>query len=191
MASIQILQKELLSNNKYPLKNITFQKPDLDGNMHEQKHEVYFRPDAVSILLADKNEKVFLFTRQFRLPTYLNGNEYGYLLETCAGLIEDGETPEQAALREVQEETGYELSDLIKICAVYSSAGGITEYIHLFIAEFDNAAPHEPGGGAPGEGEDIEVIKMPFDEALEKLKTGAFKDAKTIILLQHYFMFMA
>jgi GDP-mannose pyrophosphatase NudK len=127
MATINILKRETLGQTQYPLQKITFQKPGVQA----QTNEVYFRPDAVTVLLVDEPEKTFLLTRQFRLPTFLNGNEKGYLVETCAGLIDEGETPEQAARREVQEETGYTLTDLEKIGAVYTSAGGITEYIHL------------------------------------------------------------
>jgi GDP-mannose pyrophosphatase NudK len=188
MATVQILNKETLSDKKYPLKSITFQKPDLDGNMREQQNEVYFRPDAVGVLLADKPNKTFLLTRQFRLPTYLNRSETGYLTETCAGLIDENETPEQAATREVEEETGYQVKSLNKIGGMYSSAGGITEFVHLFIADIDIYSAHEQGGGLEEEGEAIELIKITFNDALQKLKAGEFIDAKTLILLQNFFM---
>jgi GDP-mannose pyrophosphatase NudK len=188
MSTIQILNRETLSDNSYRLENIKFAKPALNGEMHNLKNEVYFRPDAVTVLLVDERQKSFLFTKQFRLPSFLNGNDTGYLLETCAGMIDDGETPEQAAIREVKEETGYDVQQMEKIGAVYPSAGGITEYLHLFIAPFDLTAAHAGGGGAEGEGEDIELVKMSFDEAKEKLQQGGFRDAKTMILLQSYFM---
>lgn len=188
MASIQILNKETLSDQTYLLEAVTYQKPDLKGKLHEQKNEVYYRPDAVAVLLADRKAKKFILTRQFRLPTFLNGNDSGYLVETCAGLIDEGETPEQAARREVDEETGYPVSNLTRIAAAYSSAGGITEYIYLFIADCDCQAEHGPGGGLEAEGEDIELIEMSFQEAREKLLAGGFRDAKTIMLLQHFFL---
>jgi GDP-mannose pyrophosphatase NudK len=188
MSTIQILDREVLSDNKYRLENIKFAKPALNGEMHDLKNEVYFRPDAVTVLLADEQQKFFLFTKQFRLPSFLNGNDSGYLLETCAGIVDKGETPEQAAIREVKEETGYDVQKLEKIGAVYTSAGGITEYLHLFIAPFDLIAEHDEGGGAEGEGEDIELVKMNFDDAKTKLQQGGFRDAKTVILLQSYFM---
>lgn len=156
--------------------------------MHEQVNEVYFRPDAVAVLLVDPQRKNFLLTRQFRLPTFLNGNEKGYLVETCAGLIDEGETPEQAVRREVEEETGYPLSGLEKIGGIYTSAGGITEFVHLFVAGYESDGPHGKGGGKPGEGEDIELLEISFDEARAHLKQGAVRDAKTLLLLQHYFL---
>ena len=103
------------------------------------------------------------------------------------GQVDEGETPEQAARREVGEETGYPIHNLTKIGAVYSSAGGITEYLHLFIAECDCKGAHGKGGGKPGEGEDIELVKLSFNEAREKLAEGTFRDAKIVMLLQHFF----
>jgi GDP-mannose pyrophosphatase NudK len=186
MAAIQILNKQTLSNNKYLLKLIKFEKPDKDGVFHNQEREVYFRPDAVGVLLVDEKQKKLLLTRQFRLPAFLNGSDSGYLVETCAGLIDETETPEQTARREVEEETGYQITDLEKIAGAYTSAGGITEYVHLFIAPYQSEPNHAKTGGL--EGEDIELVEMSFDEAKEKLKQGGFRDMKTIILLQHFFM---
>lgn len=120
------------------------------------------------------------------LPTFLNGSEKGYLLETCAGLIDEGETPEQAARREVEEDR-YPVTELTKIGGVYSSAGGITEFLHLFTAKYDHSAAHGTGGGKAGEGEDIALVLISFDEACEQLQQGMIRDAKTLILLQHYF----
>jgi len=188
MANINILERRTTAGTKYPLQTIRFQKPDLEGQLHEQTNEVYFRPNAVAVLLADRRNKQFIFARQFRLPAFLNGSETGYLLETCAGLIDEGETPEQAARREAAEETGYQVSKLTRIGAVYTSAGGITEYLHLFVAEIDSREEHSTGGGKAGEGEDIEIVQLSFSEAREKLLQGAFYDAKTVLLLQHYFL---
>jgi GDP-mannose pyrophosphatase NudK len=189
MKNIEILNQELLSDRKYPLKDITYNKPDLHGNLHQQKSEVYFRPDAVAVLLVDLDKKVFLLTRQFRMPTYLNGNKSGYILEACAGLIDEGESPEETAKREVKEETGYSIDDLNKVGAIYTSGGGITEYLHLFIARLDSAGPHEDGGGLEEEGENIEIVTVSFQQAEEELRNGKINDAKTLMLLQHYFMY--
>jgi GDP-mannose pyrophosphatase NudK len=191
MSTINITSRDTFPDTKYPLRKITFQKPDLEGQMHEQVNEVYFRPDAVAVLLADAKAKKFLLTRQFRLPTFLSGNEKGYLVETCAGLIDEGETPEQAARREVSEETGYPITDLEKIGGTYTSGGGITEYVHLFVANYNSKGPHEKGGGKEGEGEDIALLEVSFEEAREQLRQGAIRDAKTMLLWQHYLMFRA
>jgi GDP-mannose pyrophosphatase NudK len=188
MSTIQILKKETLSDKKYPLKRITYEKPDADGKMQNQSKEVYFRTDAVGVLLVDEKRKRLLLTRQFRLPAFLNGSDSGYIIETCAGLIDEDETPEQTARREVEEETGYQINELTKIAGAYSSPGGITEFVHLFIARYGEENKIGKGGGLKEEGEDVELVEFGFDDAREKLTQGEFRDAKTIILLQHFFM---
>ena len=191
MKKISIDGRTLLSDKKYPLEEITFIKTAVDGSRHGQKNEVYFRPDAVSVLLVDRENEEFILAKQLRLPVFLNphGSSGGELLEACAGLIEDGEQPEQAVIREAMEETGYQVSDPVKIGGVYTSAGGITEFLHLFIAEVKPADQLEQGGGVEGEGEDIELIRLHFREAKQRLEKGEINDAKTMLLLQHYFLY--
>jgi GDP-mannose pyrophosphatase NudK len=188
MASIQILNKETLSDRKYPLKYISFEKPDNEGKFHNQDREVYFRPDAIAVLLVDNKQKKLLLTKQFRLPAFLNGSENGYLIEACAGIIDGDETPEQTVRREVEEETGYQIKNLTKIGGAYSSPNATTEFLHLFIAAYTSDEGHAKTGGLIDEGESIELIEMGFDEAREKLNRGEFRDIKTILLLQHFFM---
>lgn len=188
MSNIQILKKETLSDKKYLLKNISFEKPDEDGVFHNVEKEVYFRPDGVAVLLVDDERKKILLGKQFRLPAFLNGSESGYLVEVCAGIIDDAENPEDTAHREVGEELGYEIHDLERVAGAYSSSGGITEFVYYFIARYNEKSETGKGGGLKEEGESVERIEMSFDEAREKLKQGEFRDAKTIILLQHFFM---
>jgi nudix-type nucleoside diphosphatase (YffH/AdpP family) len=188
MAAVHIIDNKTLSEKEYPLRCITFEMPDRQGKMVQQEHEVYDRPDAVTVLIADRGTQKFLLTKQFRLPTFLNGNDAGYLVETCAGLIDENETPEQAARREVEEETGYAITGLRKVAGAYTSAGAMTEFLHLFIATYDSDGKRESGGGLEEEGEDIALVEMGFEEAKNKLLKGEFRDAKTIMLLQHYFL---
>ena len=188
MSTIQILKKETLSEVKYPLQYITFEKPDEFGDFHNLAKEVYFRPDAIAVLLVDEDQQKILLTKQFRLATFLNGNDSGYLVEACAGLIDEDETPEQTARREAAEETGYEIGDLEKIGGAFSSPGGTTEFMHLFIAAYQSATDHQKFGGLKAEGESIELIELGFDEAKQQLTAGAFRDLKTILLLQYFFL---
>lgn len=188
MSTIQILDRQTLSEKKYPLQYIKFQKPDSEGQLQDQESEVYFRPDAATVLLVDEKAKTFLLNRQFRLPAFLNGSDSGYLTETCAGLIDEGETPESTVRREALEETGYEIHDLQKAGAVYSSSGGMTEYVHLFLAIIDLNSKQQPGGGLAKEHEAIKPVRLSFDEARQQLANGAIRDAKTLMLLQHYFL---
>jgi len=188
MSTIQILKKETLSEVKYPLQYITFEKPDEFGDFHNLAKEVYFRPDAIAVLLVDEDQQKILLTKQFRLATFLNGNDSGYLVEACAGLIDEDETPEQTARREAAEETGYEIGDLEKIGGAFSSPGGTTEFMHLFIGAYQSKTDHQKFGGLKGEGESIELIELGFDEARQQMMAGAFRDLKTILLLQQFFL---
>lgn len=188
MEEVRIFNQEILSDKKYPLKEISFEKPGKDGKAVRQLHEVYYRPDAVAVLIVDRQKHKILLTRQFRIPTYLNGNESGYLVEACAGLIDDLESPEEAVIREAMEETGFKITNLKNVGGVFPSAGSLTEYLHLFVAEYDSRGASEQGGGLEEEGEQIENIEIEFKDALEKVKNGGFNDAKTLLLLQHFFL---
>lgn len=191
MKNIDIIERHLLSNDTYALEKITFSKPGLNGSVHNQQNEIYFRPDAVAILLVDHLAQEFVLTKQVRLPVYLKEGGNGELLETCAGLIENDETPEVAARREIAEETGYETFDLNYLGGIYTSAGGITEYLHLFTAYVTEARKLGAGGGAEGEGEDISLVRISFEKANQMLDDYSINDAKTRILLQHFFLKLA
>jgi nudix-type nucleoside diphosphatase (YffH/AdpP family) len=110
-------------------------------------------------------------------------------MEACAGLIDDGETPEQTIIREAKEELGVDISNINKVGAVYTSGGGITEYLHLFVAAYDSSAFKSTMGGLAAEGEVIEPVELNFDDAKTMLKNGELNDAKTVMLLQYYFLF--
>lgn len=162
MAEIQILSKEILSDRTYKLENNQFQKPDADGKLRDDENEVYCRPDAVAVLLVDWQECKALLTKQFRLPAFLNGNETGYLVEACAGLIDETESAEETARREVLEETGYQIGELIRVGGAYSSAGGITEYLYLFMADYRSGEQSREGGGLENEHENIRLVELSF-----------------------------
>jgi nudix-type nucleoside diphosphatase (YffH/AdpP family) len=106
------------------------------------------------------------------------------LIEACAGLL-DNDNPEECIKRETEEETGYKISKVEKIYEAYMSPGSVTEILHFFIAEYSTEMKIADGGGLEDEGENIEVLELPFDEALTMIDSGEIKDAKTIMLLQH------
>lgn len=188
MAGIKIINTEILSDKKYTLKQIAFERPNLKGEKELRKNEIYFRPDAAAVLLINAERNTMLFTRQLRIATYFNGNPTGYLTEVCAGLIDEGETPGQTAIREAEEETGYAVQNLTKIGQVYTSVGALTEIVHLFTATYSHENQIGEGGGKEGEGEDIELIELSFDDVYEKMDQGLFTDSKTLLLLQHHFL---
>ena len=181
---IKLIKTDLLSDNWYLLNNVTFDYLRKDGVWITQKREVYDRGNGAGILLYNRDQKTIVLTRQFRLPTYLNGNETGMMIEVCAGLL-DQDHPEQCIIRETEEETGYRIKSVQKILESYMSPGAITEILHLFIGEYDASMKVHAGGGLEDEQEEIQVIEMPFDDAYTMIATGEIKDAKTIILLQY------
>ena len=181
---ITIQKTELLSDNWYILKKVTFDY-QMDLNDSEtQVREVYDRGNGAVILLYNSAKKTVVLTRQFRLPTYLNGNRSGMVIEACAGLL-DTENPEECIIRETEEETGYRLSSVKKVFQSYMSPGSVTEILHFFIGEYQSEMKVSEGGGLAEEHENIEVLEYPFNEAYQMIASGEITDAKTIMLLQY------
>jgi len=181
---VEIEKTEILSDNWYTLKKVTFNIQKKDGTAESQSREAYDRGNGAVILLYNTNTKTIILTRQFRMPTYINGNSTGMLIEACAGLL-DNDNPEECIKRETEEETGYKISKVEKIFEAYMSPGSVTEILYFFIAEYSSEMKITNGGGLEDEGEDIEVLEIDFEKALEMIDSGEIKDAKTIMLLQH------
>jgi len=181
---IIIKKTEVLSDNWYTLNKVTFDYQKKDDSWITQKREVYDRGNGAAILLYNKLQKTVILTRQFRLPTYVNGNSTGMMLEVCAGLL-DQDNPEQCIIRETEEETGYRITNVTKVMETYMSPGAVTEILYLFVGEYDESMRVSEGGGVAHEEENIEVIEMPFDEAYARIESGQMQDAKSIILLQY------
>lgn len=181
---IHIEKTEILSDNWYTLKKITYSIIKKDGTTERQSREAYDRGNGAVVLLYNRHAKSVILTRQFRLPSYINGNRTGMLIEACAGLL-DNDNPEECIKRETEEETGYKISKVEKIFEAYMSPGSVTEILHFFIAEYSKEMKVTNGGGLEDEGEDIEVLELPFSDALAMIDSGEIKDAKTIMLLQH------
>lgn len=184
MNKINVLKTEILSDNWYTLRKITYQTINSNGAVTVQDREAYDRGNGSTILLYNKTDQTVILTRQFRMPTYLNGNKDGYLIECCAGLL-DKDNPEECIKRETEEETGYKVSDVKKIFEAYMSPGSVTEILYFFIAEYSKEMKVSEGGGVEEESENIEVLEVPFQEALDMISSGEIKDAKTIMLLQY------
>jgi GDP-mannose pyrophosphatase NudK len=181
---VKILDTEILSNNWYILKKLTYQFQKNNGEWQTQKREAYDRGNGATILLYNKEQKTVILTKQFRLPTYINGNDTGMLIEACAGLL-DKDNPEDAIRRETEEETGYKVSHVEKIFEAYMSPGSVTELIYFFIAAYSKSMKVHAGGGIDHEQEDIEVLEISIDDAFKMINTGEIKDGKTIMLLQY------
>ncbi|MEO8765348.1 MAG: GDP-mannose pyrophosphatase NudK [Ginsengibacter sp.] len=181
---IKNVQTEILSNNWYTLKKISYEYLQHDGTWQKQNREAYDRGNGATIMLYNKQQKTVIFTKQFRMPTFINGNPTGMLIEACAGLL-DQDNPEDCIRRETEEETGYKIRDVRKVFEAYMSPGSVTEMLYFFIAEYSPSMKINEGGGVAHEQENIEVIEMQFEQAMEMMNSGEIKDAKTIILLQY------
>lgn len=181
-AHVEVLKTEVLSDNWYVLRKVTFRLRKRDGSWEAQSREAYDRGNGATILLYDGARRTVVLTRQFRLPTYVNGNASGMLIEACAGLL-DNDSPETCIAREAFEETGYEVRNPRKVMQAYMSPGSVTEILHFFVAEYSHAQRRNDGGGV--EEEDIEVMELSFDEALRGIASGEICDGKTIMLLQY------
>ncbi len=179
---VRILKEEILSDNWYTLKKIKFDFQKKDGTWHTLSREAYDRGNGAVILLINKNQRTVILTRQFRLPTFINGNADGMLIEACAGLL-DKDQPDVAIKRETEEETGYKIKEVKKIFEVYMSPGSVTEILYFFVAEYSADERVNVGGGI--DSEDIEVLELGFDQAMAMISSGEIKDGKTIMLLYH------
>ena len=180
--NITIRNKQTLSDEKYPLTKVSFSREKEKGGTQEKDTLVYDPGDAVTILLYNKGLKTVLLTKQFRMPTYLNGNPTGMVLETCAGKIER-ESPEEAIKREVEEELGYRTGEVQKLFQVYMSPGIMTEIVHFYTAPYEAADKVSEGGGLEEEQEDVQTVELDFDQALSMMHDGRIQDAKTVLLL--------
>lgn len=184
ITNVNILTTEILSKNWYTLKKIVYEYRQKDGTQKVQTREAYDRGNGAAILLYNTAAKTVILTRQFRLPTFINGNPDGMLIEACAGLL-DKDNPEDCIRRETEEETGYRISDVRKIYEAYMSPGSVTEILYFFVAAYTASMKISEGGGLQQEQENIEVLELPFDKAMQMVEQGEIKDAKTIMLLQY------
>jgi nudix-type nucleoside diphosphatase (YffH/AdpP family) len=182
--TISIQKTEVLSDNRYVLNKVTLVYKTSEQESETQIREVYDRGNGAVILLYNAEHKSVILTRQFRLPTYLNGNTSGMLIEACAGML-DKDNPIDCIIRETEEETGYRLSLVEKIFQSYMSPGAVTEMLHFFIGEYQSDMKISDGGGLADEHEHIEVMEFPFSEAYQMIASGEITDAKTIMLLQY------
>lgn len=181
---IKNIVSKLLSDNYYILKNVNFDYKMSTGTWVNQSREVYNRGDGAGILLYNKEKQTVILIKQFRMPTYMNDNLDGMLVEICAGML-DKDHPEACIIREAEEEVGYRIPKVKKVFEAYSSPGVMTEKMHFFVGEYTDAMKVGSGGGLDSEHEDIEVLEIPFTKAIDMLNNGEIMDTRTIVLLQY------
>ena len=181
---IEIMDTQLLSDNWGILNKVTFNYKLPDGSVQLQQREIYNRGNGAVILLYNKSKNTIVLTKQFRIPTWFNGNPDGMMIEACAGLL-DEKDPAECIKRETQEETGYIVKDVRKIMEVYMSPASVTEILYFFIGEYSESERVSSGGGLDEEQENIQVMEYKFADAVQMIADGQIKDSKTIMLIQY------
>jgi nudix-type nucleoside diphosphatase (YffH/AdpP family) len=180
---VEVLEERLLSDNWGVLKTTRLRQRRLDGSWQESWRETYDRGNGAAILPYDPERRTVLLARQFRYPALVDGHD-GLLVEVAAGFL-DGAAPGDRIREEAAEELGLRLREARPVFAAYMSPGSVVEKVHFFVARYDASDRLSAGGGNPDEGEDIEVLEMDIDAALDAVASGDICDAKTIMLLQH------
>jgi nudix-type nucleoside diphosphatase (YffH/AdpP family) len=180
---VRVTDIEVVARAWHVLRRTTFEYRRADGRVTTEQRETYDRGNGATILLHDVERRTVLLSRQFRYPVYVNHHPDGMLIETAAGLL-DGQDPATAIRREAAEELGVEVGEVEHVFDVYMSPGSVTERIHFFAAPYTPLSRTGEGGGLVEDGEDIEVLELPFDTTLAMIESGEIADAKTIMLLQ-------
>jgi nudix-type nucleoside diphosphatase (YffH/AdpP family) len=179
---VRLRDLKILSDNHYTLRRAEFDYRRNDGTWQTQRRESYDMGDAAAVLPIDMAHGRVLLIRQFRWPVFESGSRE-LMVEVIAGKL-DGDDPQTCATREAMEEAGVAISSLRLVSRCFVSPGAVKERLSLFLADYDATAPREAGGGHVEEGEDIDALEMPLDDALAMIATGEIIDIKTITLLQ-------
>src|SRR5471032_2308210 len=180
---VRIHHVEVLSHDWYLLQKTIFDYRRADGSWQTMTRETYDRGNGATILLYNRARRSVILIRQFRFPTYGNGHD-GFLIEAAAGLL-DHASPEERIKAEVEEETGYRVSEVRKVFEAFMSPGSVTERLYFFVAEYEPGSRAGTGGGIAEEGEDIEVLELPIELAVEMMRSEERRVGKTIMLLQY------
>jgi len=182
MRNVEILEEGLVFDRFFKIKEARLRFEKFSGEMSEPLRRLSFeRGDSVAALILRREAQSVILVNQFKYPTHAKGP--GWIVEVTAGTIDPGETPEAAVLREVREETGFAVTELVGIATFYVSPGGSSERIFLYFAEVDDSVPRVLGGGNPAEGEDIEVVELTLAQLWQALRDGRFVDAKTLVAI--------
>ena len=180
---VRVKDVRVLSKSRYILKTTTLDYRRANGEWQTQQRETYDRGNGAVLLPYNLAQRTVVLVRQFRYPVFVNGYD-DLLIEAAAGQL-DNASPEVRIRAEAEEEIGYRLGDVQKVFEAFMSPGSITEKLHFFVAPYEPSMRIGDGGGLADEGEDIEVLELPFDQALAMVDDGRIVDAKTIMLLQY------
>lgn len=183
--NVKNISHKILSEAWATLTQIDYDYKFKDGTWKRVSRESYDRGDGTGVLLYNPQNGKIILTKQFRMPIYDTTPEDAMSIEVCAGAIDTNESAEATIIREIEEEVGYKVKTVQKIMETYMSPGALTEKMHLFVSQYSEDMKVNEGGGVKSENEEIEVLELRFDQALEMMTSGEIKDAKTVLLLQY------
>ena len=178
----RVISETVLSRGRFDLTRTDIEIREDDGSTRTLKHDVYRHGKAAAVLLYDAKRRLVVLVKQFRAGAYLSDGALA-TIEVCAGML-DGDAPEVCAIREALEETGITIRAAAHTFDAYMSPGGMSEKIACFIAPYGEADRTGKGGGVDDD-EHIEVLEIPFAEAITMIERGVIADAKTIALLYY------
>lgn len=181
---VTIIHEKVLYRGWSTLKEYTIDYQFENGEKARLLREIYNSGDGAAVLLYNEEKETVILVRQFRLAALVNGHPDGFLLECCAGML-DKNTPEATIIKEIEEETGYRVSEIQKAGSVYATPGAHMEKIYLYLAPYRDFMKVSQGGGNREEHEEIELVEWSFEECRNAVAQGLIEDAKTLILIQH------
>jgi nudix-type nucleoside diphosphatase (YffH/AdpP family) len=185
MRKVEIQDKHIVFDDVFKIQQAMLRFQKFNGQMSEPVRRLVFeRGDSAAALLFNRDSQKVILVNQFRYPAYEKGQ--GWLYEVVAGSIDANEQPEESIKREIREEIGYEVNELIHIATFYVSPGGTSERIILFYGEVGDADRISSGGGLASEHEDIELVELPLPDLWQALENGNIVDAKTLIAAQWF-----
>nr|WP_321225800.1 NUDIX domain-containing protein [uncultured Psychroserpens sp.] len=185
MNNLKNITKATLSHEWAKLDRIDYDYKFKNGEWKRLSRETYNRGNGAAILLYNSKKGTVILTKQFRMPVYENNELEGMSIEVCAGAIDGNESPIETILRETEEEVGYKIDNAKQVLTAYTSPGALTEKMYLFVAQYSEEMKVNNGGGLESEDEEIQVIELPFLEAIKMIESGEIIDAKSIMLLQY------
>ena len=174
----ELVRSRRIADSWLKVDEITYRFETFSGAMSEPAtRDVVRRQDAAVGLVRHRGRGSLIFVEQFRLAAH--GKADGWIVEICAGKLDDGESADEAMVRELKEETGYRPVAMTPVASYFVSPGYTDERMHLYLIDVEG----DPGE-APGDGdEDIRLLELSYDEAWAWLDQGRFVDSKTLIAL--------
>ena len=180
---VEIIARETLYSGFFSLESWRFRHRLFNGEMSgEVRREIFERGHAAVLLPFDPVRDEVVLVEQIRIPAY-DTSESPWLLEMVAGMIEEGETPEDVARREAVEEAGLDVKRVKNMLSYLASPGGTSERLTILVGEVDATTAHGIHGLAD-EHEDIRVHVVSREQAYQWVEEGTIDNAASVIALQ-------